>query len=92
LQQAIVEAPLPERCDEEVPHVVTIREGKRPLLRAVSHLHLEERGVLADQDHHAIQAERFRTLVRPGGKQFRALLWRILVGTVWGKTRIGFDP
>jgi hypothetical protein len=92
LQQAIVEVPLPERCHEEVPHVVTIREGKRPLLRAVSHLHLEERRVLTDQDNHTIKAERFRTLVRPGGEKLRALLWRILVGTVWGDTRIRFDP
>jgi hypothetical protein len=31
-------------------------------------------------------------LVGPDGEKLIALLWRILVGTVWGNTRIRFDP
>jgi len=84
--------PLPERRDQELPQVVTIREGKRPLFRALPHLHLEERRVLTDQDDHAIQAERFGTLVGPRGEKLMALLRNVLVGTVGGDMRIRFDP
>jgi hypothetical protein len=48
LQQTLIEVSLLERRDEEITQVVTIRKGKRLLSRAVSHLHLEERGILAD--------------------------------------------
>jgi len=62
------------------------------LFRALPHLHLEERRVLTDQDDHAIQAERFGTLVGPRGEKLMALLRNVLVGTVGGDMRIRFDP
>jgi hypothetical protein len=91
LPQAVVEVPLFERRDQEVTQVVTIGEGKRPLSRVVPHFHLEECGVLTDQDHHAIQAYRFGTLECPPGEKLIALLRHVLIGTVCGDMRIRFD-
>ena len=92
MPQAVVEVPLLKRRDQEVPHVVTIRKGKRLVLRALPHLHLEERRVLADQDHHAVQADRFGTLLGLRGEKLIALLRHVPVGTVLGDIRIRFDP
>jgi hypothetical protein len=92
LPQAVVKVPLLEGRDQEVPQVVTIGEGKRLVLRAVPYLHLEERGVFTHQDEDALQTDRLGTLVGPGGEKLLSLLRHVLVGTVRGDARIGFDP
>src|SRR5205814_6175467 len=47
---------------------------------------------LSDWSSDVCSSDLFGTLVRPGGKKLVAVLRRILLGTVCGDTRIGFDP